>query len=198
MAYLSATHIFLVQSTAGRHYERAEVRGWYHNPAYSGFYYYPLSKGPLPSATAVESDTPTIDTYTSKSGLTATIQVPAGAVTQSVDLAYTPDLLVAERPGGLMFAGQSFALEAFLDGEYVPGFTFSGTVTLTLAYRERIDEESLVLYRWDGSAWVDAACGPYLRDTVNNVLSVPICHLSEFALFGKPAHVYLPAALRSH
>lgn len=54
-----------------------------------------------------------------------------------------------------------------------------------------------MLYRLDGSGWVDAACGPYQRDTKNNILRVPICHLSNFALFGKPWRIYLPLMLKS-
>ena len=195
MSYLSATYIFLAQPTAARHYERAEVQGWYHNPAYPAFYYYGLSKGPLPAPTTVQTDTDSTTTYTDTAGLTTTLEVAAGAVTETTDIVYVPDLPVAERPGGFMFLGQSFALEAYQGGAYVPGFTFSGTVTITLHYEETAIEDSLVLYTWDGSAWVDAACGPYGRDTANNTLRVPICHLSEFALFGEPRRTYLPLVL---
>ena len=47
-------------------------------------------------------------------------------------------------------------------------------------------------------AWQDAACGPYERNADENWVSVPICHLSRFALFADELHaVYLPLVLRS-
>jgi peptide/nickel transport system substrate-binding protein len=196
MAYENAIDIFLVQSV-DHHYERAEVRGWYHNPAYLGQYYYALSKGPLPTATTVESDTDSTSTYTSASGLTTSLEIPAGAVTETTVIVYTPDIPVYEGPGDLRFAGQSFALDAYQGGKRVPGFTFNGAVTVTISYQEGLDEKSLVLYAWDGSAWGDAACGPYQRDIVNNTLMVPICHLSDFAVFGELNRVYLPVVLKS-
>lgn len=195
MAYLSATNIFLHQPV-GRHYERAEVQGWYHNPAYPAPYYYALSKGPLPAPTTVQTDAGSTTTYTSTTGLTSTLEIPAGAVTQTTTVVLTPDIRVAERPGGLWPAGQSFALDAYQGGEYVTDLAFSGTVTVTLSYEDVLDENSLVLYRWDGGGWVDAPCGAYQRDTVNNILRVPICHLSEFAMFGQPRRVYLPLVLK--
>jgi hypothetical protein len=66
-------------------------------------------------------------------------------------------------------------------------------ITITIHYSdadvEGIDENDLRLYRWTGSAWEDAAttCSPpstYVRDVDANVLRVPVCHLSRFALGG--------------
>lgn len=76
-------------------------------------------------------------------------------------------------------------------------------VTITLHYSDSevawLAEASLMLFYWidSTSAWVDAACGPYDRHPNESWLAVPICHLSEFALFGEGHWIYLPVALRN-
>ena len=197
MAFVSATYMFMAQPL-GRHYQSAELQGWYFNQNHFGrTYFYPISKGALPAPETVEPGAPTTTSYTNTRGLTTTVVIPAGAVTKTTVILFTPNVPVAERPGGLQFAGQAFAIDAYQDGEYVEDFAFSGAVTLTIYYESVANEEELVLLTWDGSAWVDAVCGPYVRDTVNNVIQVPICHLSEFALFvPAPVRVYLPLVVQ--
>jgi hypothetical protein len=79
--------------------------------------------------------------------------------------------------------------------EWVPcGVSFLEAVTISISYSEDdldcvTDEGSLLLYYWGGSQWLDAAttCTPtstYFTDTLGNLLSVPICHLTEFAIRG--------------
>ncbi len=59
-----------------------------------------------------------------------------------------------------------------------------------------------MLYYWDGAAWVDAAttCTPhstYTRNLAANQISLPVCHLTQFALFGRPTPgLYLPLVTR--
>jgi hypothetical protein len=76
-------------------------------------------------------------------------------------------------------------------------------VIITLEYDESslggLDEESLLLMYWDESLsqWIDGACGPYDRHPADDWLSVPICHLSEFALVIPPTFsIYLPLISR--
>lgn len=65
-----------------------------------------------------------------------------------------------------------------------------------------MDESTLTLYVREGPGWVDATttCAPpstYVRYPDANTLSVPICHLSEYALFGAPRYrVFLPLVIR--
>ena len=65
-----------------------------------------------------------------------------------------------------------------------------------------MSEGALTLDYWDGSGWADAAatCTPvsvYDRHPADNWLAVPICHLSEFALFGEGGYaIYLPLIMR--
>ena len=142
-----------------------------------------------------------------REGQSITVEVPAGAVTETVTLAYAP--LEAppepEAPSGFRFAGRRFTLNTYRDGERLEGVQFAAPVTVTLAYTdaevEGLDESTLVLHTWDGSSWVDAAtsCSPastYLREPEENRLSVGICHLSEFAVFGRQPRLYLPLTIR--
>lgn len=73
--------------------------------------------------------------------------------------------------------------------------SFQKPVTITIHYSDSdvacvLDENYLTLYYWAGSEWKDATstCTPpstYTRDLTGNVLSVPICHLTPFAIGGK-------------
>ena len=143
--------------------------------------------------------------YTDTQGLPTQVEVPAGAVTLESTLVLTPTL--ASSTSGFAFAGHGFELELYQDGSPVPGFAFETPVTVTIHYSDDdlkaiTDENELVLLYWDGSNWLDAAltCEPpstYERDTGNQILSVPICHLTRFGLFGPTLQFYLPLVLRS-
>jgi PKD repeat protein len=140
--------------------------------------------------------------YTDTQRLTTIVQDPAGAVTEIITLLYTPiDAPTRAISPELRFAGHAFNLEAYLGGELQIGFVFSNPITITIHYSDDdvqgLDEESLTLEYWNGSAWEDAACGLYNRHPDENWLSVPVCHLSEFALLGEgEEHIYLPLIVR--
>jgi hypothetical protein len=157
-------------------------------------------------------------TYTDTQGLPTTIEFPADAVTQTttiksstaeatqgITLVLTPTL--ATGGAGLAFAGHAFNLAVYRNGNLQPGLTFNKPVTITIYYsapdiRVVSDEGQLSLRWWTGSEWENAAdtCTPpstYNRDSANGVLSVPICHLSLFSLFGPTHQIYLPIVLRN-
>jgi hypothetical protein len=72
-------------------------------------------------------------------------------------------------------------------------------VTLEYTDSDVVDltETALLLLYYDGSEWVDAACGPYERNTEENWLKALICHLSKFGLFGSEIHyTYLPFSIK--
>ena len=105
----------------------------------------------------------------------------------------------------MAFVGNSFELTAFV-GE-APITTFPEPLVVTLHYDEAnlngIPESVLKLYYWDTEelAWLDAAStcegGEYTRDLDENWLSLPICHLSEFALLGQEFRgIFLPMITR--
>lgn len=152
---------------------------------------------PIQGGTLVFSDTQNLPT---------TIQVPPGAVTDTTTLVYTP-LMTPSNPSDLLFAGHAFDLAAYQSGLEKLDFNFQQPVTVTIHYSDADvasvgSETQLILTYWDGNDWVDAAttCTPisvYNRDMDNNILSVPICHLSSYALFGAEAQkVYLPIVIR--
>ena len=140
------------------------------------------------------------------SGLTTTVQIPAGAVTASTTLKYTA---LASTPNvgssQFAFAGRAFELDAYRGGGLLPDFSFKVPVTITLHYDPvpGMNELDLILQYWDEDTgqWADAVttCAPpttYDPHPNENWLAVPICHLSKFALFGQ-RRIYLPLVLRN-
>ena len=156
-------------------------------------------------------------TYTDTQGISTTVQVPSGAVTETVTLAYTAVESTTTSPADFSFAGRAFNLDVYRNGELQEGFPFEETVTIELHYTNDdlgdLNEGSLLLYYWDENQnpaqWVDAGttCYPdnpdlaYDRHLGDNWLGVSVCHLTEFALFGQEGSVekvYLPIVVRNH
>ncbi len=105
-------------------------------------------------------------------------------------------------PYGYGFAGHSFQLSAYRAGHTLIDFVFNKPITVTLSYNNDdvsdLNEGRLTLFLWKGGAWEDAACAPYTRQPGQGWLAAPICHLSEFALFGMKKHrLYLPLITKS-
>jgi glucosylceramidase len=144
--------------------------------------------------------------YSDTQGLTTTLEFPAGVVTLTTTVWLTPTL-ASDRPG-FAFAGHAFDVEAYQADTLVPGLILSAPVSVTLYYsdddvRRVADEQQLVLSRRTGSEWQDAAqtCDPassYIRDVTHKTLSVPICQVGQFGLFGPTRQVYLPIVIRNH
>ena len=140
--------------------------------------------------------------YTDTQGLPTIIQVPPGAITDGIVLLYVPlPAPTQPLPPRKVSAAHTFTLEAYtLSGVHLPGYVFQMPVTVELHYSNadvsRVMEPSLELDAWTGDAWQDAACGLYNRQAAANWLSLPICHLCEFALIGEPYWVYLPLVVR--
>ncbi len=125
--------------------------------------------------------------YTDTQGLTTTVEAPAGSVTDTVTLIYTP-ISEPVHPTSLRFAGHAFSLEAYQGAVLLPGYVFKTPITITIRYSDDdvdgIDEETLALEYWNYDAWEDIACGIYDHHPDENWLSVPICHLSALTLSG--------------
>ena len=154
---------------------------------------------------AVEEDIPgeTGGTVVSNDGNTQ-IDIPADAVEGLLTILFAPQPWPSQNIGVLTFSGNSFELTAF--NEFGAVDSFAQPVTLTLQYDQAslgvIPEDSLILYYWDTIelAWLDAATtcesGSYTRNLEEDWLSLPICHLSEFALLGGSFDLFLPAITR--
>lgn len=122
-----------------------------------------------------------------------TIQIPEGAVTDPTLIRYEP-LSPASIPTDLGSANHAFELSALRDGEILPDFNFELPISFTIEYSDldilQLYEETIRLYYWDGSSWIDVAstCDPisiYNLDLIDNQISVDVCHLTPFSLFGE-------------
>jgi peptide/nickel transport system substrate-binding protein len=134
--YLDAVDIFLAQGYV-RQYLRAEVRGHYVNDALFGPYFYALSKGPLPT---IETITPGLDhtvNFNSAQGATATLALPAGSVTQTLDIVVTPDTVTTDEPTGFHLGNLAFDVQAYVGGTPLSDYDFTNPVTLTLNYNSQ-------------------------------------------------------------
>ncbi len=199
--YEDALDIFLTQAKT-RNFFNADVQGYYINPAKAGLIsYYPLTKGELPSVKAVDPEILSTIPLTSTYGTTMTVEVPAGALATPVYLALTPDIPTFGNPADFYLGDFSFDIQAFDEqGLILEDLTIDQEVLLTIHYKDAqiqtLSEPTLQLFWWDGSAWIDAACGEYVRDLANNILQVPICHFSDFAIGGVSYVSYLPVIAR--
>lgn len=114
------------------------------------------------------------------------------------------DLQVAigeNQPNNKLAAGHGVLFNAYQNGALLEDFTFTAPATLTINYSDSevysMIESSLYIGTWNGEQWSDAACGVYTHDLSINQISVPICHLGLFELFGDPVwEVYLPMIMR--
>ncbi len=143
--------------------------------------------------------------YTTGQNTTTSVAVPANAVTEPTTLLYQAVPSVSS-PANLRFAQHAFTLDAFQGGVELSHFSFQQPISISIEYTDSevtgLDESSLRLYYKDGTNWIDAAtsCSPtsqYTRDHANNRLTVDVCHLTEFAVFGAPgSFVFLPFVMR--
>ena len=147
--------------------------------------------------------------YTDTAVLSTTVEVPAGAVSETIILAIQPMDEPAHPPLPSLRSGdEAFDLSAYLGNDVLEGYDFLMPLTVTLRYTDTdvygILESGLRLYYWDGSTWQDAAdtCSPpstYFLDTEENVLRVAICHLTEWNIQGPdlfPWKVRLPVVVK--
>ncbi|MBN1955554.1 MAG: hypothetical protein JW900_10965 [Anaerolineae bacterium] len=167
-----------------------------------------LGADELPYISVIEPGLGNTITFTDPQGLTGTLRVPPGAVTDVVTL--TVALLpspVHPLAAGQVFARHALEIEAYRDDVHLPGFAFAEPVTMSIRYSDDdvagITEGSLGLYYWTGSAWEDGAttCQPpssYLRNLPGNVLGLPFCHLCRYSMQGEGlTSVYLPVVVRN-
>jgi hypothetical protein len=124
--------------------------------------------------------------YTDGNGMGTSFNMPAGAVSESTSFGYGVTE-PTEIPTNLNYAGHGFVMNAYQDGQYVENFQFEQPVNVTIQYSDvdvvGMEEDALLLYYWTGSAWEEAACDIYQRYPNENRLVIPICHLTQFALF---------------
>ena len=124
-------------------------------------------------------------------------------LTYTPTFTYTPAISPAHgSSGNLTLAGLYFDLSAY-DAAGDPVHTFSPPLTLTVHYDELLlplgmNEEDLLLYRWDVGAGEWLSLTVLARDTAADTITVELDHLTAFALLA-PAErrIYLPLVLRN-
>jgi hypothetical protein len=141
-------------------------------------------------------------------GFTTTIDIPQDAVKGTITLVFTDLGQPLLGYPGKMFAGLAFDLEVLVGSTVTPGFAFEKPVTFTVDYGGSATavklEESLTLHFLDqaSATWQDVSttCDPpsvYDHDLDAKTLSVDVCHLTHFGLFGEGGYeTYLPLILR--
>jgi len=184
-------------------YLRAEVRGYYHNPALIAPPLYELSKGAVPTARAIVPGVPTGLDFDFANGAVLQVALPAGAFNETGALVFTPDTDVDERaPGGLFRGGIHFDLMFCPGNKCTEPYVLGETADLKLHYTDQdvrgLIEDKLYIFTWNGKTWVDVVedCGgaplEYARDPATNTLGFPVCHFSRFVLTGESHTQYLP------
>lgn len=143
-------------------------------------------------------------TYNDTQGLPTGLLISPDAVTDPTTFTMTPTL--AASGAGFAFTGHAFEISAFPNNIYQPNYVFQEPVLLTVEYSDWDvrcvqDVRQLTIRWWNGSQWQDAVntCIPaatYTRDIVGHTISLPICHLSKYGLFGNTNQVLLPVVTR--
>jgi hypothetical protein len=127
--------------------------------------------------------------------------IPEGALITDTTFTFIPQPAPHQGHTGLAFAHNSFELTAE-DADGIPVITFNLLVTITLTYTDTdiigIPEGTLGLFYWDEavSTWADAVTtclgGEYTRNPDGNTFALPLCHLTEFGVFGVPIRTFVP------
>ena len=94
--------------------------------------------------------------YTGTNDLPITIQVPAGAVTDTITLVYTEGTMPSTAPLNLQFAGVHFWLDAYRNNVKLDNYLFQTPIQIELRYTGAdvvgLAEESIVLYSFAAKA----------------------------------------------
>ncbi len=126
-----------------------------------------------------------------------TLDVPAGAVTETTRLAYIPldaDALPGDPPQTGRFVGRAFNLQVDPDVALSEGFAFLEPISVTLYYTDTevagLDITTLSLQKWQDDAWQDALCAgcTYGRYPEAHKLVAPVRQLYPFGMFAAPLH----------
>ncbi len=142
-------------------------------------------------------------TLVSNDGRT-TVAVPPGAVDGELTLILKPTPPFSGFTPPYISAGNNFELLAFdANGEVSQ---FNQALTFTLKYNDSdiglMPEENLALHYYNVTTeqWRDAistcSSGSYTRNPEQNQFSLPVCHLTNFAVVGEGFMNYFPTLLK--
>ncbi len=121
---------------------------------------------------------------------------PAGSVDQDTEVTITP---AGSPPTGHKFAVYIFDMSAVISGTTTEVTTANELYSMTVRYTSHTKraaiEDTIGLYSWDGSDWVDE--GGTL-DTETREVSATLDHMTYFGLLGDSHLVYVPVTLKSY
>lgn len=153
----------------------------------------------------------TVLTYVDVNGQTTTVTMPSEAVS-SDDYSLRLSPIVESMygtPEDLVSAGIAYRLTAIDNGVPVEGpFTFNVPITFEITYipqniSDKLFSIDLYLYDTGTAGWINAylTCPESERlqhyNPLTQTLTVNVCHLSEFGVFGPPPdRIYLPMVFR--
>lgn len=155
---------------------------------------------PAPVTTSVAAGTGATLSYSDTQGLTTSLSLATGTLTQSLTLSLTPTL--ADSYDDQLFAGHAFELlaQAELSGQLEAGLPLSLTISYSDADLSVADEQGLTLRRWNGTGWQDVVseCGgsAYNRNLANKRISLALCGGGRYALFGPTLPLRMPVLMR--
>ncbi|RME41929.1 MAG: DUF11 domain-containing protein [Caldilineae bacterium] len=144
------------------------------------------------------------DTLPLSAATRLTITIPASAVSETLYFGYArlSGEGLADAPG-LWFGEFRFALNAYRGSVLLPGLTLNRPLTVAVrlaADGPAANGEVRLYYLASGGGWVEAqttcAAGEQIYSATAHTLTLPVCRLGEFALFGRLRYVYMPVVLR--
>ena len=160
---------------------------------------------PEPVQTTLTPGLTTTLSFVDLQGSNTQVIVPGNAISDTLTLTLIPTYTVGG--GGFAFTGHAFDMLVSQGGIPLPGFTFNTPITVTVEYsntdiRVIADESGLALWWKPGVEWFDAtqSCEPpsaYTHDLDNYVLSVPVCQVGKYGLFGPTNSINLPLVIRT-
>ncbi len=137
------------------------------------------------------------------SGSAIAVQVPPFAVQRTTTISYTTLTTHSlALPPELRYAGRSFRLDAWQDGQLLPTLAFEQPLTLTVELDARYlsdDDHVLWLYRRTANSWQQASVGLwYVLDAEARQLSAAVQQTGEYVLVQAPPprRSYLPLVRR--
>lgn len=200
-AYADTATIYTFQ-TSQADYARSEVQGleMARKTAYV-IDYARLWKGGAPIAAAIDGSQPQGVGLESAAGIRLDVSFSTGALSEPQVILIRPDIAVVGRPapadlklGRLTFSVTNWPVSR------VPHLNFASPAEVQITYTPGqiapLIEGGLALMRWDGAAWVAAACGQVTADPAANELRVPICQTGEYALMGPTFDALVPVTIR--
>ena len=145
--------------------------------------------------------TPTETTTVTGTGGTIKMTFPIGTFSEPVTVTQTPELPPTLQ-GALAALGQAYALTGTTTVAGLPTEP-TGPYTVTIDYDDEevaaswLDESTLALYTWDGTAWVLEPSS--VVDTGANLVTATPSHFSRWAVLGQQMpRVFLPLVMSNY